>query len=423
MEITKHLLSNLSLLIFFLFFSLVLADRNKKATISKYPFIILIIVLIWTCIQFSYSSSPSLHFDLRLIPYVVGGLYLGLAPFLSLVVVVIRSFYGINTGFFLTLGLYVTYAILFWRMYPWFIRQTTNKRITYSILIGILFSMMTATAIQIAIPIKNWFDLYFAYLIVPALGIGIVSYGIEFFQRNLKMRSQLIKTEKLQAVEQMGAAISHEIRNPLTAAIGFVQLLQDGYLTRKQQDDYLAIVKEELKAAERVIQDYLTFAKPSLVHNENLNVKKELQQVISILQPMANQNSVQITTDFSVVGFIQGDRQKFRQVFINVCKNAVESMPNGGYLNISTEFTRNCISIYIKDTGIGMSKDQLDRLGEPYYSTKGSGGTGLGMMVVYSIVRAMKGSIKVESEVGVGTTFLFKFPTNKDSSEISAEEN
>jgi two-component system sporulation sensor kinase B len=225
------------------------------------------------------------------------------------------------------------------------------------------------------------------------------------------MSQQLIKAEKLKAVEQMGAAISHEIRNPLTAASGFVQLLQDDYLSRQKRKEYLSIVKEELISAERVIQDYLTFAKPSLETFEELNVKGELRQIINILQPLANQNSVEILTDFSVIGFIKGDQQKFRQCFVNVLKNGIEAMPNGGYLSITSEYTQNNVTIRVKDTGIGMTSEQLERLGEPFYSTKGKNGTGLGMMVVYSIVRAMDGNIWVESELGVGTTFHFEFRT------------
>ena len=227
----------------------------------------------------------------------------------------------------------------------------------------------------------------------------------------MEIKHQLIKVEKLKAVEQMGAAISHEIRNPLTAASGFVQLLNDDYLPRHKRREYLSIVKDELNSAERVIQDYLTFAKPALVSIEELNVKNELKQIINILTPMANQNSVEIITDFSVIGFIKGDRQRFRQCFINILKNAVEAMPNGGHLYIETQFNKDYVTICVRDTGLGMSSEQLERLGEPYYSTKGKNGTGLGMMVVYSIIRAMNGFIRVESEIGSGTTFRIKFPT------------
>ncbi|MCM2533828.1 HAMP domain-containing histidine kinase [Neobacillus pocheonensis] len=88
-------------------------------------------------------------------------------------------------------------------------------------------------------------------------------------------------------------------------------------------------------------------------------------------------------------------------------------MANGGQLSITSEFSQDYITIRVKDTGVGMTKEQIDRLGEPFYSTKGPKGTGLGMMVVHSIVRALYGTIWVESEEGIGTTFYFEFPTIK----------
>jgi two-component system sporulation sensor kinase B len=307
--------------------------------------------------------------------------------------------------------LYAPLTVVFWRLYPWFLKQVAARRILVTVCMGITLGILTVIGMSFAHPHSNWLDAWIAFLFLPSLGIGIISYGIEFVRRNNEMQQELIKAEKLKAVEQMGAAISHEIRNPLTAASGFVQLLQDDYLSRQKRKEYLSIVKEELISAERVIQDYLTFAKPSLEAFEELNVKSELRQIINILQPLANQNSVEVNTDFSVIGFIKGDLQKFRQCFVNVLKNAIESMPNGGYLTITTEYSKNFVTISVKDTGVGMTIEQLERLGEPFYSTKGKNGTGLGMMVVYSIARAMDGTIWAESEIGVGTTFYFKFPT------------
>jgi two-component system, sporulation sensor kinase B len=418
MEITKHFLYNFSILIFFLFFCLIAFEKSRKTSISKSSLIILFIILLWTSIQFSYHPVPGARFDLRIIPYVIGSIYLGIGPFLSGFIMLLRGFYGIDIGFYLTAILYAPLGFILWRYYPNIIKQNPMRRVSIAVGMGIVLGIITMFGMSTIDSPNHWLDALFAYLVIPPLGIGIISYSLEFIKRNIEMKHQLIKAEKLHAVEQMGAAISHEIRNPLTAAMGFVQLLQDGYLSRKQQNDYLHIIKEELRAAERVIQDYLTFAKPSLVTIEELNVKKELQHVINVLLPIANQNSVEITTEFSLVGSIQGDRQKFRQAFINVLKNAIESMPNGGYLRVSTNFSQNIITIKVTDTGIGMSKEVLERLGEPYYSTKGTKGTGLGMMVVYSIVRAMNGTVKVESKETIGTTFDFKFPSYKASIEL-----
>ncbi|MGX6442430.1 ATP-binding protein [Neobacillus sp. K501] len=412
MEITKHLFLNLSIFIILLLFCLIWLDRSKKISVSKTTLTILFVLLLWTTLHFSYNPVPFARYDLRIIPIVIGGLYLGIGPIIVAAMILIRGFYSFDAGMIGTMLLYVPLAIIFFKLTPWFWKQAPVRRIPIAILLGMILGILSVGGMELNTETGSpWYDAWFAYIVIPSLGIGLIAYSIEFIKRSVEMRLHLIKVEKLKAVEQMGAAISHEIRNPLTAASGFVQLLTDDYLPRHKRKEYLSIVKEELNSAERVIQDYLTFAKPSLASIEELNVKNELKQILNILLPMANQNSVEIITDFSVIGFIKGDRQRFRQCFINILKNAVEAMPNGGYLYIETHFQQDYVTISIRDTGKGMSAEQLVRLGEPYYSTKGSKGTGLGMMVVYSIVRAMNGSIKVESEVNVGTTFHIKFPT------------
>jgi two-component system sporulation sensor kinase B len=98
---------------------------------------------------------------------------------------------------------------------------------------------------------------------------------------------------------------------------------------------------------------------------------------------------------------------------VNILKNGAEAMPKGGTLSISCFEKQNEVNITISDTGIGMTHEQIDRLGEPYYSTKGSNGTGLGMMVSHGIIRAMNGKIFTKSEVGKGTTFRITFPSKR----------
>ncbi|WP_453990194.1 ATP-binding protein [Bacillus nitroreducens] len=411
MEITKHLLFNLALLIIILFIGLIWFERKRNFRISKAEALVGCIVLLLVCVTFSFKPSPSFHYDLRIIPVIIGGLYVGVGPFASIALIIIRAFYGIDTGFYATLITYLFLGYLLWKLYPWFWKQSSSKRICISVCITFVFSIITVSAMQITTPSQNPFDAWFAFSIIPPLGIGVLSYFIEFVRKNLLLRQRVLKTEKLRAVEQMGAAISHEIRNPLTAAMGFVQLLMSNNLPRHKQNEYLYIIKDELTSAEQVIQDYLTFSKPALEKIEVLHVKRELQQVLSILRPIANQNSVEVITNFALIGSMAGDRQKFHQCFINVMKNAIEAMPGGGRLYVETKFDRSHITITVSDTGVGMTKEQIDRLGEPYYSTKGSKGTGLGMMVVYSIVKAMNGTIRVTSTVGEGTEFTFNFPS------------
>nr|WP_304212539.1 ATP-binding protein [Fredinandcohnia onubensis] len=420
MEITKHILFNLALLIILSFIGLIWFERKRNLTLSKWEAYIGLVALILTCFIVSYQPTPSYHFDLRLIPVLIGGLYLGIGPILCLTVIIIRGFYGINFGFYATIALYLPLAFCLWKLYPLFWKQSSNKRVCISVLLTFVVSVLTAAALQISKPNVNTFDAWFAYIVIPAIGLGILSYLTEFFRNNIQLRQTIVKSEKLHAVEQMGAAISHEIRNPLTAAMGFVQLLMSNTLPRHKQKEYLTIIKEELASAEHVIQEYLSFSKPALDTVETLQIKRELQQVISILKPTANQHSVEVITNFSLIGSMEGDRQKFHQCFINVMKNAIEAMPGGGRLYVETSYDRFNVSIIIRDTGMGMTKEQIERLGEPYYSTKGPKGTGLGMMVVYSIVKAMKGTIKVSSTVGEGTEFTFQFPSVLSTNEPHA---
>ncbi|WP_462410688.1 ATP-binding protein [Neobacillus sp. Marseille-QA0830] len=410
MEITNHFFFNLSLLLIILFFSVIWVERKQGKVVSKLWLYVWFMALLGSCLLFSYHKDHYIYLDLRSIPILIGGLYFGIGPLLCVSVILLRGFYGLDMGFFLNVLLYVALAMVFWKVHPLFWAQTPKRRWLLTILSGILLNILTVVLMEVVSPPENRLDAYFAYLVIPSLGLGMISYAIEFVSKNSQMRLELVKTEKLHAVEQMGAAISHEIRNPLTAAIGFVQLMQEHQVAPAKRQEYLSIIRGELESAERVIQDYLTFSKPTLDKIESIDVNRELQQVVKILKPTANKHSAKIVTNLAISSFIYGDRQKFHQCFINVIKNSIESMPHGGFILIETNTSESDITISIKDTGVGMTKEQIEKLGEPYYSTKGSKGTGLGMMVVYSIIRAMEGKIYVDSEVGSGTVFRFVLP-------------
>jgi two-component system, sporulation sensor kinase B len=413
LEITQHLLFNLSLLLIFIFTCIIWSLKRKEpALVSKKASIVCGIAAIWTCIAFAYELTDTTRFDLREVPVIIGGLYMGIGHILSLAIILLRGLYGIDTGFFLNILIYGPLALLLWRTYPLFWKKSSKQRIIISVSITLITSLATIATMEIGHIDLNRFDAYFAFLIIPPLGMLITSSTIEFVRSNLQMRQQLFKSEKLAAVEQMGAAISHEIRNPLTVSKGFVQLLEEEAITPDKQREYLSLIREGLDSAEQVIQDYLTFSKPTIDSLENLDVQHELSQIITILVPTANQHSVLITAHFSPSTFVLGDRQKFRQCMLNVIKNGIESMPNGGKLTIRVNRDKNLVTIDIKDTGVGMKKEQINRLGEPYYSTKGAKGTGLGMMVAFSVIRAMNGTVQITSEIGKGTTFSFMFHAN-----------
>ncbi|KAA9027051.1 HAMP domain-containing histidine kinase [Niallia endozanthoxylica] len=410
MEITRHLLFNLSLLLVILFFYLMWLERRKN--MPKFITIGSFICSIFVCFLFSYQPIPYVSYDLRLIPVLIGGLYFGIGPLLTIIVIIIRAFYGIDQGFFVGLTIYGSLTFLLIKLHPWFIRQHPKRRISFSVSFAIIFSLITV----LLLPLIEWvsldFDALFAYIVVPTLGIFIFSYSVEFSLKNIRLYNRVIDSEKTVALEQMGAAIAHEIRNPLTTAIGFVQLLQETEVDQTKNQQYLSMVKQELDAAELIIKDYLIYSRQFTEQVEEIDVNQELNHVLRTLRPLAEEHSVNFYTSYLSVGTIIGNANKFRQCLSNIIKNGIESMPLGGSLIVCTQLHQSNVIIEIKDKGTGMSKEQLEQLGKPYYLTGGPKGTGLSMMVSYGIVRAMKGSIKVKSEIGNGTTFLIIFPSN-----------
>lgn len=409
-----HFLFNLSLLMILFFVFFLLDKRAGSIHLHKRAGLFYFVFSLIICSVFSYPIQSGYVLDLRIIPFLLGGLYLRFSPILGFLVILFRAFHGIDVGFFIAVAFYTVFSFFIWYISPWFLKLTSNIRILFStgitllISVGILFTI----ALNKVSP-DQFIDIFIAYVIVPPLGVAIISSTIEIREKNQQLQQQLVIEEKLAAVEQMGAAISHEIRNPLTTAIGFIELLDQVSLDNNKRTKYISIIKDELDSAEGIIQDYLTFSKPVIESIEELDIQKELTHILKLLHPLANYHSVKVSTDFSTYGTILGDRSKFHQCFINIIRNSIESMPYGGALLIKTIATQNKITISIQDTGTGLSKDQINHLGEPHYSPKGPKGTGLSMMVAYSILRAMKGTIEVQSEIGKGTISLFHFKLHK----------
>ncbi|MCR2821841.1 sensor histidine kinase [Lederbergia panacisoli] len=410
MDITLHFFFNLSLLIILQFFSILLIGISKNQHSFKVQAIVFSILSLITCFAFTYQLHENILLNLYLIPILVGGLYVGLGPLLGLLAIISSGIYGFDIGFFSTVIVAIVSALLFWRISPWFFKRSVKQRMAIVTVMALIVGIYPPIIMQInQIPFPV-FDVYFAYLVIQPLGAAMIAFVIELTCNTVHLRHHVVKSQRLEVVEKMAAAISHEIRNPLTAAVGFVQLMQDASISKDKSDQYLSIINSELNSAEKVIQNFLTFSQPQIESAEPLNINKELQFVIDILQPSANKNKVFIELNGSDIYWVIGDRQSFHQCFVNIIKNSIEAMENGGTITVEADSVPSEVNIRIHDTGKGMTPEQVERLGEPYYSTKGESGTGLGIMVAYNIVRAMKGTISVKSEVGKGTTFEFTFP-------------
>jgi two-component system, sporulation sensor kinase A len=222
-----------------------------------------------------------------------------------------------------------------------------------------------------------------------------------------KTERTLIEAEKLSMAGQLAAGIAHEIRNPLTALKGFLQLMK---LDLKTKSDYWDIMESELERIETISNELLFLAKPRSTELKPISLKKLIQEVSLLLETQAIMHNIIINKHFpneEIV--IYGNEVQIKQVFVNLIKNAIEVMPNGGHIFINMEKDGGFVNISVIDQGCGIPEEHLEKIGQPFFSTKKEG-TGLGLMITYNIVQNHHGTISVSSQVNVGTTFTITLP-------------
>ncbi|OPA81513.1 hypothetical protein BVG16_01650 [Paenibacillus selenitireducens] len=218
---------------------------------------------------------------------------------------------------------------------------------------------------------------------------------------------RLIHSEKLAVVGQLAAGIAHEIRNPLTSINGFMKLIQSG---KSEKQEYYDIMESELKRIEFIVNELLILARPNMRNSQNVDIRTILEHVISLMNVQATLKNIQMDVQsMPDLIWIYGEINQLKQVFINLFKNAMDAMQHGGTIAITAHIHHQQIHISVKDEGIGISKDRLNSIGQPFYTTKESG-TGLGLMICYNIIENHGGSITVQSEPFQGTTFTVSLP-------------
>ncbi|MEC1695515.1 ATP-binding protein [Schinkia azotoformans] len=224
------------------------------------------------------------------------------------------------------------------------------------------------------------------------------------------LQEEMNKLTQIKTVSEIAASISHEVRNPLTVTRGFTQLLRDGSLSDEQRNQYIRLSLEELDRAERIIGDYLTFAKPSIENEEVLHLDKEIKYIVQVIKPYATLNDITVEVNMEDCQYtILGEKQKLHQSLLNIVKNGIEAMERKGKISIELKKYNDLAQLIIEDNGKGMSKEQINKIGTPYFSTKEKG-TGLGTMVAFNIIKAMQGDYTIESQIGKGTSFCITFP-------------
>ena len=219
----------------------------------------------------------------------------------------------------------------------------------------------------------------------------------------------LHRQDKLAAVGQLAAGVAHEIRNPLTSMRGYAEFLQLDELDPERLE-FLNIILDEIERVNTIVEDFMVLAKPKAVELEEKNVVPVIKNVVSLLEFEARKKNVHLTFDCNQeIIQIECDENRLKQVFLNFIKNGIEAMPNGGDLHVRAVIHENNVQISIQDTGVGIPKEKLKNLGEPFFTTK-KNGNGLGLMVSFKIIESHNGKVFVESEPNKGTTFNILLP-------------
>ncbi len=244
----------------------------------------------------------------------------------------------------------------------------------------------------------------------PLKGIEKAIDEMEMIIERTKLQKELQRAEKMNAIGQLAASVAHEIRNPMTVVKGFLQIFQQKENFSEDEKGYVQLMISEISRAEIIINDYLSLARPDMEHNEKIDCTSCLTNLVELLSSYALlTNNIKIELDVGQKAYIKGSKNELNQVLLNVMKNGIEAMKDGGTLKVHLSTDLEFVHIIIADTGIGMSHEELQRLGTPFYSLKEKG-TGIGMMVSYQIIEKMKGKIAVTSQKDQGTTFAISLP-------------
>lgn len=283
--------------------------------------------------------------------------------------------------------------------------------------------------------------------------------SLESTNKKLKQaQEELIRTEKLASIGRFAAGVAHEVGNPLGAILGYTSILEKEGVDREESRDYLKRIEKEIERINKIVRELLDFAKPSRFEIRDVDMNRVIENTLSLLSYQKSFKVIETKLALQAeLPFVKGDESQLTQVFINIILNAIDAMPNGGTLEIQTKGVvaenlfpdrfqapyaprrkgdpvesdyfhlrkpdpfsvlltklpteERWIKIRVSDTGMGIKKEDLERIFDPFFTTKSPDkGTGLGLSISLRIVESMGGDVRVESQVGKGSTFEVYLP-------------
>jgi len=228
-----------------------------------------------------------------------------------------------------------------------------------------------------------------------------------------RTEAQLIRTEKLAALGQLAAGIAHEIRNPLTSINILIHSFMEGLSPQDARSEDLKVIGEEIHRINQIVDQFLRFARPSPPLLEKAGVVPIFEETLQLLRPQIERQRISVQKDFRPLPPVPIDREQMKQVILNLLLNGLQAMLQGGQLRLTGEVSGDgqWIKLFVQDSGIGIPPEHMNRLFDPFFSTK-EGGIGLGLSIAHRIVDQHHGRIEVESAPEKGTLFIIWLPTD-----------
>ncbi|MCL6450817.1 MAG: PAS domain-containing protein [Acetobacteraceae bacterium] len=227
-----------------------------------------------------------------------------------------------------------------------------------------------------------------------------------------RLEEQVQQAQQMAMVGEMAAGAAHEIRNPLTSIRGFIQVLQERLNARGSEREYMDIVVAEIDRIDRLLQELMLLARTSLPRLAEVGLHQVLDEVCLLLSADPASERIRVVKDYDrALPPVRADQNQLRQVFLNLLTNAFQAISGRGEVTIMTRYRpeRGEVQVSIKDTGMGIPPEHLQKIFTPFFTTK-EHGTGMGLAVTFGIVRSHGGRIEVESAPGQGATFTLWLP-------------
>ncbi|PZX02868.1 two-component system sporulation sensor kinase B [Psychrobacillus insolitus] len=397
------------ILIYQLFFNE--SDLKRRKPYSKLS--LLLLIMLCLTMSFPIEIEEGYPYDFRFIPIIISFIYVGVIPGLIITTVsfIYRAYLGgdgIDNNFFdftFLLTLITTLLVLLMQWYRLFTLRNKAFVVSFLFLITVIHIMLYLY--------KSHRTEQLTFMIIFFIGAWIsllmVVFIIDYVDKHQQIQQELQRADKLNVISQLAASVAHEIRNPLTTVQGFLQLMSIEPQVHSNHKKYIDISLKELNDAQSIINDYLSLAKPQTEELSSINLSAEVKNAVSLINSYSNIKGIRIESSIQELLHMNGNRAELKQILVNIMKNGIEAMKENGLLTVRLYSNLGEIFIEIIDTGMGMTKEQIHKVGTPFYSTKDKG-TGVGLTISYQLVQSMKGKLEIESERGKGTKFTIRFP-------------